>query len=230
MTLQECVSRRADAAAEFDDHEQGETGVRVANSLSFGFSALRTALFTRIHDDVVRYYGNDSMLSPVSLKGLQKMEANSKVEIEIYQVAVSCEEIRDRGYVRDHAWYREWLSRLRLGELAQHEPVRQRLAHYLEEERSERRLDFVGVLVRSAPEASKAPLILYRLFPLAVRLATDLAFGDHLAAADARNKQIAILPHIVDCRECHGRPLDNGEQCPLCGNPVWKFEWLRAVD
>ena len=26
----------------------------------------------------------------------------------------------------------------------------------------------------------------------------------------------------------HGRLLDNGEQCPQCASPLWKFDWLTA--
>ncbi len=230
MSLQDTIDRRTDAAAEFDAKQPGGHGTRITNSLSYGLSGLRTALFQRIHEDVERYHGADSMLSPVSVKGLRKMETNTKVEIEIYQVAVCCEEVRDRGYVQDFAWYRDWLTRLRLGEVAERSQVKGRLEHYLEEGRGERRLEFSGILARTAPEASRAPLVLYRLFPLSVRIATDLAFGDHLSASDWRNRQVAMLPHIADCHTCHGRPFDNGERCEACGNPVWKFNWLRSVD
>jgi hypothetical protein len=230
MSLQDTIDRRTDAAAEFDGKQADGQGTKVANSLSHGLSALRTALFKRIHEDVERYYGADSMLSPFSAKSLHKMETNTMVEIEIYQVAVSCEEVRDRSYVADLEWYRDWLSRLRLGELAARPQVKGRLDHYLEEARGERRLEFSGILARTAPEAARAPLVLYRLFPFSVRIATNLAFGDHLSASELRNRQVAMLPHIADCRTCHGRPFENGDRCEACGNPVWKFNWLRSVD
>ena len=230
MSLQETMDRRTNAATRFDAQQPGNLGTSVTTSISYGLGSLRLALFHRIHEDVERYYGADSMLSPVSIDGLRKMETATKVEIEIYQVAVSCEEVRDRGYVEDMAWYRDWLAELRLGELADRPQVRGRLDHYLDEQRSERRLDFSGVLSRNAPDASRAPLVLYRLFPLSVRIATNLAFGDHLAASETRNLQTSMLPNIVDCRICHGRPLDNGDSCETCGNPVWRFDWLRNVD
>ncbi len=230
MSLQQCIARRSESAAEFDAHENRNDGMRVASSLIDGLDTLRSTLFTRIHVDVERHYGSDSMLSPISLKDMQKMEATSRVEIEIYQVAVSVEEARDRGFVTDIAWYRDWLSQLRLGELTEKPRVTARLEHYLEEARGERRLEFSSVLTRVVPEAAKAPLVLYRLFPYAVRIATDLAFGDPLAASEARKQKVMVLPPIADCRDCHGRPLDNGEHCPQCGNPLWRFNWLRADD
>jgi hypothetical protein len=230
MPFQKTLERRADAAAEFDAQQPGQQGAQVTNSLSAGFTLLRTALFQRIHEDVERFYGTDSMLAPLSIKDLIRMEKVSEVEIEIYQIAVSTEEVSDRGYVRDVSWYRDWLCRLRLGDLAKRSQVKKRLEHYLAEARLERRQEFSGILARAVPEAAKAPLVLYRLYPGSVRIATSLVFDDKLAAAETRNYQVSILPHIADCRECHGRPLDNGEQCESCGNPVWTFEWLRNLE
>jgi rRNA maturation endonuclease Nob1 len=45
---------------------------------------------------------------------------------------------------------------------------------------------------------------------------------------EARKKQIDLLPHISDCHACRGNPLENGERCQQCGNPMWKFDWLVA--
>jgi hypothetical protein len=64
---------------------------------------------------------------------------------------------------------------------------------------------------------------------LSAKAATAIAFGDSLGAGQIRNDQVRIHPLIEDCRECHGIPLDNGEYCSECGNPVWKFEWLNSA-
>ena len=42
--------------------------------------------------------------------------------------------------------------------------------------------------------------------------------------------ELSHLPVIGDCRACRGKVLDNGEQCSVCGNPLWKPEWLMATD
>ena len=76
----------------------------------------------------------------------------------------------------------------------------------------------------------QAPLVIYRLLPLGVRIIVAVAFGDHLRAGETRNEQTALLPVIADCHECHGRPLDNGERCHRCSNPLWGFDWLTAAD
>ena len=66
--------------------------------------------------------------------------------------------------------------------------------------------------------------------PLAVEIVTSLAFGDSPQATQLRARQAALLPVIVDCHHCRGKLLDNGEQCPECGNPLWQFDWLSSVD
>ena len=92
----------------------------------------------------------------------------------------------------------------------------------------ELRLGFSRNLENVFPEARLAPLILYRLFPLSVRIVTAVAFGHHLDAAELRNRQAFWLPAITDCHDCHGRPLDNGDECVVCGNPLWTYQWLCA--
>ena len=81
-------------------------------------------------------------------------------------------------------------------------------------------------LLKELPRARHIRLVLFRLYPLAVRIVTDVAFGDHFRANELRNQQLALLPAIADCHECHGKTLDNGEKCRTCGNPVWLYEWL----
>jgi len=220
MSSQKSALRRTHAEQQFDAQQLGGIGAQVTSSLSYGFSLLGCALFKRVHDDVENFYGADSMLAPQSIDALHKMEAKTKVEIEVFQVAVSTDEASDRGYVNEVTWYRDWLARLRLGELADHPRVKQRLEQYLDDTREDCRLKFGDILARSARQASRAPLVLYRLFPLSVQIATNLAFGDRLAAIETSNRQIAVLPNISDCHECHGAPLENGEWCQTCGNPV----------
>ncbi|MCC6124903.1 MAG: hypothetical protein IT426_08075 [Pirellulales bacterium] len=79
-------------------------------------------------------------------------------------------------------------------------------------------------------EAASAPLVVFRLFPLAVQIVTARAFGDRKTADELRSRQADILPSINDCRHCRGRVLDVGEPCPKCGNPLWTYEWLIAAD
>lgn len=230
MQLQSTTDRREAAAVEFDAQQSGGRGSHVTNSLSYGFSLLRSELFKRIHEDVERHCGVDSMLAPVSIDSLRKMEANTKVEIEIFQIAVSAEEVGEQGYVSDATWYRDWLARLRLGDVADRPAVTSRLKSYWQEAPGKRRLEFGDVLARAAPGATKTPLVLHRLFPYSVRIATNLAFDDRLSAAEVCDQRIAILPTIADCRECHGRSMDNGESCDTCGNPIWNFDWLRSFE
>ena len=87
---------------------------------------------------------------------------------------------------------------------------------------------FLACLQRFFPESGHAPLIIYRLFPLAISVATAIAFGQLARAEETRKGQIAWLPGIADCPACHGRLLENGEKCQQCGNPFWKTEWLTA--
>jgi hypothetical protein len=89
---------------------------------------------------------------------------------------------------------------------------------------------FSSALERALPEARKAPLVIYRLYPRAVRIATAIAFGDALRAQEIRSEQISFLPIIADCHHCHGAPLENGESCVDCGNPLWKIKWLNTTD
>jgi hypothetical protein len=227
MQLKECTTRRVDAAAELVQHENCEDGVTVTESLSDGLTTLRNLLYKRLHDDVERNVGADSMIMPVSDL---RAEASTKIEIEIYQIAVSACHAQENRYISNAQWYLEWLTRLRLGDNASHLRVHSRLGEYGELAPAERRLHFTDVLVKSLRETGRAPLVLFRLFPLAVRIATSVAFGDHFAAAEVRNTQVEVLPALVDCHDCHGRPLENGEICKMCGNPVWAHRWLTAVD
>ena len=89
---------------------------------------------------------------------------------------------------------------------------------------------FSNILAAALPEALRAPLILLKLMPLAVQVATAQAFGKSADATQWRREQSNILPAIADCHQCHGELLESGEQCETCGNPIWTFEWLTMAD
>jgi hypothetical protein len=226
MSQEDRAQRRTGAAAQLDERTGRGDGTRIVNSLADGLNVVRDLFFTRVHAEVENRYGMDSMLSPVSAL---KSEAATKSEIDVYQVVEAAATVGAFGYVdAPEAWRREWLARLRLGDAADSTAVVQRMAYYVSRAPDERRRAFSLVLERALPEARRAPLIVYRLLPLAVSIATCLAFGDGRGAQDARKQQVALLPGISDCRECRGNVFDNGEKCPQCGNPFWKYEWLTA--
>ena len=224
--LPECLARRTAAASQLAKQEPHLSAEQVTHSLVFGLNSLRAVLFQRIHDDVQSNVGNDSMLLPISV---EESEQEAKCEIESFQVSVATLAVRDRQYMRsDMKWFVNWLGHLCLGEALNDMKWRRRIRHYLAMSEDELRLSFSRNLENVFPEARLAPLILYRLFPLSVRIVTAIAFGNHLDAAELRNRQMLWLPAIGDCHECHGRPLDNADQCSICGNPIWTYHWLCA--
>ena len=89
---------------------------------------------------------------------------------------------------------------------------------------------FSNILAAALPEASRAPMILLKLLPLAVQAATAQAFGKSADAMQWRHEQNGNPAGIADCHHCHGILLENGEQCEMCGNPLWTFEWLTSAD
>jgi hypothetical protein len=226
MSLKDRSQRRAEAAAEFDRQRNRQDGEFVVNSLADGLSTLRDGLFTRVHSDVEKNVGMDSILSPAAA---DRSAAHGRTEIELYQIAESTATVEHDSYVADDvSWYRQWLSRLRLGDQADAPLVAARLELYLSKTADDRRRTFAQLLERSLPEARHAPLVVYRLFPLAVAISTAVAFGDHTRADAARKRQFSILPGISDCPKCHGSVLANEEKCAQCGNPFWTYEWLTA--
>ncbi len=86
MQIEEFVQRRTDAAQEFNLHEDRSDGLEIAGSLASGLTILRDALYKRVHEDVQRQRGMDSILMPISE---EKSERLAKIEIELYQIAVS---------------------------------------------------------------------------------------------------------------------------------------------
>jgi len=226
--LTECAAQRSAAAVELEPYLSGKPAHAVTNSLVFGLNTLRNLLFQRIHSDVETNIGQDSMLLPISA---ERSENRAKMEIEAYQIAVSAAAARDGDYVgNDLKWYVRWLVQLRMNDASDQTEWRRRIRRYMAASDDRRRLEFSRNLETVFPEASRAPLILYRLFPLSVRIVSAVAFGEPLEAIELRNRQTFWLPVITDCHECHGRPLDNGESCCVCGNPLWDYSWLNAAD
>jgi hypothetical protein len=229
MNSGEVLRSRQQVIDEFNAHEGRNDGVQVADSLSNGLTLLCDAFYARVHDDVERRIGMDSMLMPASR---EKSEKVARLEIEIYLAAVSAVHAAEWKCVKspDGEWYSRWLCRLRLGSLGEEAKVLKRLDHYRGQSPDGRRLAFSDVLTRAWPESRRAPLVLFRLAPLAVRVVTATAFSDLSHATQARQQQCELLPSIRDCGECHGQLLENGKQCPSCGNPLWKYDWLVAAD
>ena len=227
MTAQEIVDRCSAAAEEFDQHENRGDGLQIIERICGSLTRIRDSFFDRVHSDVEIRVGRDSMIMPVSE---EKTERTTKLEIEVYEAVVSADAAAERGYVSDGAWYRDWLARIRLGNIEPDSRAARRLAYYAGKSTTEQRMAFSNILAAALPEASRAPLILLKLLPLAVQAATAQAFGKSADAMQWRHEQTEILPAISGCHQCHGALLDNGDQCDMCGNPVWTFEWLTSAD
>jgi hypothetical protein len=216
------------AAAEFNRHADRRDGAAAVLWLDQGLTILHNSLYLRMHQDVERFVGKDSMLTPVSeLKTL--ILANQT--IEIYQIAESAATAKQLNFVDDpEAWYLDWLAHLRLSAIDWRGETIERTKRYLAKTTEERRQAFTDEMARILHESASAPLVLFRLFPPAVQIVTARAFGDGKTADDLRLQQAGVLPSINDCRRCHGRVLDDSDQCPKCGNPLWTYEWLTAED
>ena len=217
----------AKAAAEFDHHEGRSDGSKIADRLVENLTALRESLLRRVltRDESIPL---DSMLLPVSkLKAQQR----ASEEVEAYMIAESADAVRSLELVRNpKPWYADWLTAMRLDSWNPLGNVPERVAGYLEESSDQRRLRFSNLLVEAIPEARRAPLVLFRLLPTAVHVATALAFDDPTSAKKIRAEQIKILPSIAFCQECRGKLLTAGKECSTCGNPLWNQQWLCDVD
>ena len=151
MEIEESVKRRVEAAEEFNRHEGRNDGVEVAGSLAGGMTILRDALYKRLYEDVQRAVGADSILAPLSEEKSQRL---AKIEIELYQVAVSAAAAGDFDYVAPaDPWYWQWLTRLRLGPLQPDAKIGSRVEHYLAKTRDQRRLTFLNVMSRVVSES-----------------------------------------------------------------------------
>jgi hypothetical protein len=213
--------------AEFERHENRKDGQRLVTSLDSGLSVLRDLFYGRMHFDVEQIVGTDSMLIPLSESKTQRA---TNVQIEVFQVVESAAAVQERRYVSSDEWYLNWLASFRLGDMAGREKVVKEIASYRGMKPEGRRLAFTDVLMRVLPESRQAPLVLFQLVPVAVQIATAVAFGDANAAAELRRRQKSILPSIADCHACHGGVLDNGEICDTCSNPMWAYKWLTVAD
>ncbi|MCA9230296.1 MAG: hypothetical protein KDA57_06575 [Planctomycetales bacterium] len=219
------TARRDQAVGELQSHVHDLNSRQVVDSLSVGMTRLCDLLMVRAHDDVERQYGSDSMVA-TSLKTIERQAKSARVEIEAYSCIVVEDEVSSSGYVDSaEEWLLNWLFHLRLGSGFQ-SVVDKRVDFYRSPTIEERRLKFLSVLQRVMPESTKAPLVLFRLFPRSLRIVAAVAFGDLARAQELRAEQARFLPAMVDCHECHGRVLDNFEVCRCCSNPVWKFAWL----
>jgi hypothetical protein len=216
------------SAAEFGRHDDRRDGTMAVRWLDKGLTILRNSLYLRMHQDVERFVGRDSMLTPVSeLKSMLLVHQ----AIEAYQIAESAAAAGQLGYVADpEAWYLDWLAHIRLSERDWTGPIVERTNSYFAKAEDARRSAFIDEMGRLLHESVEAPLVLFRLLPPAVRIVTARAFDDRKTADFLRSQQVALLPSIADCRECRGKVLDGSEQCPKCGNPLWTYEWLTAAD
>lgn len=221
-------SERLDLAVEeLVNHCPALDSQSIVDSLSVGLTHLRSMLLVRVQDDVERKYGADSMVG-ASLSEIERLAQVAKVEVEAYACIVANDEAIQNGYVEDSDdWFLNCMFRLRFGD-GYKSFAEKRIAHYRSATVEERRLKFVTVLQHAVPESARAPLVLFRLFPRAVRILTAVAFGDRVRARELRAEQISVLPAIADCHECHGRVLDNEDICRCCGNPIWNFAFLLA--
>ena len=215
-------------ATEFVQHTGRHNAPQAVAGLNAGLSLLGDLLYLRLHEDVEKALGVDSMLVPVSES---KTRWVAKIEIGLYQIAESAAAARQFGYlVSGDDWYAPWLGKLLLGEISLSKVHCDRIEGYLSKTARARELRLTNLLALALPESRHAPLVLFLLFPLAVQIATALAFGDHPAADRLRASQVDHLPIIPSCHECHGRVLENGASCRICANPLWKTEWLTSAE
>lgn len=217
----------AKAAAEFNQHEGRSDGNVIAERLIKNLTSLRESLLQRVLAPE-KSLPLDSMMLPVSKLKAQK---HASEELEAFMIAESAHAARLLKLVRqDEAWYANWLSAMRLDAWGPLGNVPNRVAAYRAQSSDERRLQFSNQLVELIPEARLAPLVLFRLLPTTVHVATALAFGDAKGAEVIRAEQIKILPSITYCQQCHGKVLGDGKECSQCGNPLWNRQWLSEAD
>ena len=187
-------------------------------------------MLKRLHHDVEEYFGIDSMVAPLSALAEQQEMKLAEWEIEVFTLFTAAEEIAEIGYFDGSmVGALEWLIGLRHGKRFP-QAARARLHTYQSRDHSGRRLLFGSVIEQELPEATKAPLVIYRLYPRAVKLTTALALDNRDRAAEMRDQQLKLLPAISDCSACHGGILEVDEICAHCGNPLWTIRWLSEAD
>ena len=154
-----------------------------------------------------------------------------KQRIEVYQVAEGVAAVRAHHFLpAEDDWFVDWLIGLRLEAAAEQLSFKLQVVTYLAATGVERRMAFSNVLAKTLRESTRAPLVIFRLYPLALELAVVQAFGDRTSALAVRRRQGEILSSLHDCPECRGTILDCGDQCRQCGNPLWTIEYLLAAD
>jgi hypothetical protein len=200
---------------------------QIVARLDDGLALLRNLLYTRLEADVEQDFGRDSMLMPLSHA---VTEHNVKGEIESFMIAEVMDELAESAALPSPAENRQWLLELRLASRQDRPALEARADHYLMLGSRDRQLEFSDMLEELIREARLVPLVLYQLFPLAVRGVAALAFGDHLRAGEIRSRQASLLPSITYCRNCHGRLLEVDETCRECGNPIWTIRWMTQAD
>ena len=208
------LSRRVDA-------------MQVVERLDGGLTLLRNQLFNRLLTDVEQDFGRDSMLMPLSE---MLTEHKVKGEMEAFLVAEVLDELAHATHLPLPAQNRQWLVDLRLAGRQDRAALEARADQYILLASRDRQMEFADTLEEQVHEARRAPMVLYQLFPLAVRVAAALAFGDHLRGGEIRNAQVSLLPAITDCRRCHGRLMEVDEMCRECGNPIWTIRWMTQAD
>jgi hypothetical protein len=223
------LTRGQQAASELAAHCLVYRPEEVVDRLQSGLSQVRDLLLARLHLDVERQFGVDSMIAPISLSHELSQMQNAGTTIDAFDAVVVADEIVARGYVDNpDAWLLDWLLALRFGDRGP-EFRQSQVDAYLGLADSARRLRFVSTLQRVVPESIRTPPVLFLLSPYAVRIVAAMAFGDEARAQQLRSAQTQIFAAIPDCHECRGRVLANDERCRCCGNPIWTFAWLRAT-
>ncbi len=148
-----------------------------AVSLMNGLTTLRTLLMTRLHNDFGSEFGIDSVLAPATAaEGLRQM-LHASEEIEAYSLVLVMDEVAHKNYAKgDAEWFRDWLLHLRFGGEIDSKIIDRMHVYAAQDDKQRRR--FASALEQALPEARKAPLVIYRMFPRAVRITTAVAFGD----------------------------------------------------
>ncbi|MFN0020116.1 MAG: hypothetical protein ACKVP0_17790 [Pirellulaceae bacterium] len=219
--------RRAAALGSFSAVNPRPDAPEVIERLDVGLSLLRNQLYTRLQSDVQRNFGTDSMLMPLSQA---LTEHKAKGEIDAFVVGEVLDELTHSRALSQPMQNRHWLQELRFAGRQDRAALETRADAYLRLNDHDRQMEFSDMLEELLREARLAPMILYQLFPLAVRAMAALAFGDHLRGGEIRNRQASLLPSITYCRNCHGRLMDIDESCRECGNPVWTIRWMSQPD
>lgn len=222
-------TRTSDAAASLAAHSLVFRPEDVVDRLQSGLTQLRDLLAARLHIDVERQFGVDSMVAPLNLSHELRQLQSAGVATDAYAAVLVADEAAARHYVdRPEEWLLDWILALRFGDRAA-EIRRDEVDPYRVLSDKGRRLRFIAELQEAVPESLRTPPVLFHLFPPSVRIVAAMAFGDEARAQQLRGEQIARLSVIPDCHECRGRVLANDDRCRCCGNPLWTFAWLRAV-